>query len=127
MNFETTTVLVLPFYCVTAFLASLVGGGFPSFFRLTHTRLQTCLSHITGLMLGVAFLHFLPHGFEGTGSADRAAGWALGGFLVMFFLQRVFYYHQHDLPVEAQDLADHAHEAATVFRNDRPGSASRSA
>jgi zinc and cadmium transporter len=112
---ETSTSLILGSYCVAAFVASLAGGWLPSCLRLTHTRLQLGLSLIAGLMLGVALLHFLPHGIEDAGSVDRAAGWALGGFLTMFFLQRVFHYHQHGVPPAAHHPADHAYEPAPAL------------
>lgn len=91
---------MLCLYAGAAFLASLAGGWLPSLVRLTHTRLQTALSFIAGLMLGIALLHLIPHAAVETHSVDRAVAWVLGGFLALFFLQRVFHYHQHGLPVE---------------------------
>jgi len=91
---------ILGLYAAAAFLASLVGGSLPSLFRLTHTRMQTALSFIGGLMLGMALLHMIPHAAEQTHSADRAMRWALGGFIAMFVLQRIFHYHQHAAPDE---------------------------
>ncbi len=91
-----TTVLIV--YCLAALAASLAGGSLPSLLRLTHTRLQTALSFVAGLMLGMALLHLIPHAANATGSLDRTVQWALVGFLAMFFLQRLFHYHQHDLP-----------------------------
>lgn len=98
MNHSTT---VLCLYTGAALLASLSGGALLSVFRFTHTRLQTAISFIAGLMLGMALLHLIPHAIEETHSVDRAVEWALGGFLVMFFLQRVFHYHQHGMPDDA--------------------------
>jgi wyosine [tRNA(Phe)-imidazoG37] synthetase (radical SAM superfamily) len=46
-------------------------------------------------MLGIALLHFIPHVFHQNHSVDRTMQWALGGFLLMFFLQRLFLYHHH--------------------------------
>lgn len=112
MSPDTANLLVLGGYCGAAFVASLAGGGLPSIFRLTHTRLQTCISFIAGLMLGMALLHLIPHGIEETKSVDRAVSWALGGFLVMFSLQRVFHYHQHGLPEEAHATCGDAHAHA---------------
>lgn len=86
-------------YAALALFASLIGGGLPSLVRLTHTRLQTALSFIGGLMLGLAMLHLIPHAAEEAHSLDRALGWALGGFLTLFFFQRVFHHHQHELEV----------------------------
>lgn len=73
----------------------MAGGLLPSVFRITHARMQTGISFIAGLMLGMALLHMIPHAAEELNSVDRAVAWALGGFLVMFFLQRLFHYHQH--------------------------------
>jgi zinc and cadmium transporter len=91
-----TTVLIV--YCFAALAASLAGGSLPTLLRLTHARLQTALSFVAGLMLGMALLHLIPHATSATGSLDRTVQWALIGFLAMFFLQRLFHYHQHDLP-----------------------------
>jgi zinc and cadmium transporter len=112
-----TTVLIG--YCLAALAASLAGGSLPTLLRLTHARLQTALSFVAGLMLGMALLHLIPHASQATGSLDRTVQWALVGFLAMFFLQRLFHYHQHDLPEAEAPIAvetchchadhDHAH------------------
>ena len=94
----TTATWWLLVYCVLVLLASLAGGWIVLFARLTHTRLQMAISFVAGLMLGVALLHFLPDAVEQLGSADRTATWVLGGFLAMFFLQRFFHFHHHDMP-----------------------------
>src|SRR4051812_18593128 len=89
---------LLAIYCVFVLFASLAGGWLPLLIRLTHTRLQMAISLVAGLMLGIALLHFLPDAQEQLHSLDRTAGWVLGGFLAMFFLQRFFHFHHHDLP-----------------------------
>lgn len=94
MTPEALVLLII--FCSIASLASLLGGSFPSVFRLTHTRLQLTLSFIGSLMLGLALLVFLPHAAEELHAVEKAAGWMLAGFLVMFLLQRVFHYHQHE-------------------------------
>src|ERR1700748_1142269 len=99
---------LLAIYCVLVLLASLAGGWVPSIVRLTHTRLQVSISLVAGLMLGIALLHFLPDAAEHLGSLDRTVGWMLGGFLAMFFLQRFFHFHHHDLP--EGDPEDCCHE-----------------
>ena len=48
-------------------------------------------------MLGIALLHFLPDANGQLHSLDRVAEWMLGGFLMMFLLQRFFHFHHHDL------------------------------
>jgi zinc and cadmium transporter len=117
---------LLAAYCLLVLLASLAGGWLPLLVRLTHTRLQMAISLVAGLMLGIALLHFLPDAAEQLGSLDRTVAWMLGGFLTMFFLQRFFHFHHHDLPEgdpedcchdhaepESHDHA-HAHHAHTL-------------
>jgi zinc and cadmium transporter len=89
---------LLVVYCLCVLIASLAGGWLPLFVRLTHTRLQMAISLVSGLMLGIALLHFLPHAAEVLGSLDRTVSWVLGGFLAMFLLQRFFHFHHHDMP-----------------------------
>ena len=94
--------VLLVVYSGLILLASLAGGWVPIFVRLTHTRLQVAISFVSGLMLGVGVLHLLPHSCQELPSIDHAAGWLLGGFLIMFFVQRFFHFHHHDVPDEAR-------------------------
>src|SRR5215469_6498181 len=89
---------LLAIYCGLVLIASLAGGWLPIIVRLTHTRLQIAISLVAGLMLGIALLHFLPDANEHLQSLDRTVTWMLSGFLAMFFLQRFFHFHHHDLP-----------------------------
>jgi zinc and cadmium transporter len=89
---------LLAIYCALVLIASLAGGWLPIIIKLTHTRLQIAISLVAGLMLGIALLHFLPDANEHLQSLDRTVAWMLGGFLAMFFLQRFFHFHHHDLP-----------------------------
>ena len=101
---------LLVVYCAFVLVASLAGGWLPLIVRLTHTRLQLAISFVAGLMLGIALLHFLPHAAEQLHSLDRAVVWVLGGFLAMFFLQRFFHFHHHDLPEgDPEDCGHHDH------------------
>src|SRR5215469_3833002 len=110
---------LLAIYCALVLLASLLGGWLPIIVRLTHTRLQVAISLVAGLMLGIALLHFLPDANEHLHSLDRTVAWMLGGFLAMFFLQRFFHFHHHDLPEgdpedccndeEAEEQHEHHH------------------
>ena len=103
---------LLAIYCVLVLLASLAGGWLPLIVRLTHTRLQIAISLVAGLMLGIALLHFLPDAAEHLGSLDRTVAWMLGGFLAMFFLQRFFHFHHHDLPEgDPEDCCSDEHAA----------------
>jgi zinc and cadmium transporter len=94
-------------YCALVFLASLAGGWILLAIHLVHSRLQIAVSFVAGLMLGMALLHFIPHSFHQQHSLDQTVGWALAGFLVMFFLQRFFHYHHHD--VSNGTHAEHSH------------------
>lgn len=118
---------LLVFYCVCVLLGSLAGGWLPLMVRLTHTRLQIATSFVAGLMLGIALLHFLPDAAEELHSVNRTVGWTLGGFLLMFFLQRFFHFHHHDLPegdpedccgghghTEHQHVHGHVHHELTL-------------
>lgn len=89
-------------YCGLILFASLAGGWIPFYIRLTHTRMQVATSFVAGLMLGVGVLHLLPHALQEYESIDGIAGWLLGGFLVMFFTQRFFHFHHHDVPGDSQ-------------------------
>src|SRR5271154_2077381 len=105
--------LLLAIYCALVLLASLAGGWVLLIIRPTHTRLQLATSFVAGLMLGIALLHFLPDAAEQLHSVDRTAAWVLGGFLVMFFLQRFFHFHHHDSPEgdpEDCDAHEHVHD-----------------
>lgn len=116
----TSSGWLLVIYCALVLSASLAGGWLPLMMRLTHTRLQLAISFVAGLMLGIALLHFLPHAAEELGSLDRTVAWVLGGFLAMFFLQRFFHFHHHDLPEgDPEDCGhqchgEHQHEQAHV-------------
>jgi zinc and cadmium transporter len=98
--------VLLAGYCLLILVASLAGGWIPLLVRLTHTRLQVATSFVAGLMLGVGLLHMLPHAWHETRSIDGAVAWLMAGFLVMFFIQRFFHFHHHDVPEEAPELAE---------------------
>jgi zinc and cadmium transporter len=105
-----TPAWLLTVYCTLTLLASLAGGWFLLFIHLTHTRLQTAVSFVAGLMLGIALLHFLPDADEQLHSLDQTAKWMLGGFMAMFFVQRFFHFHHHDLPEgDPEDCCGHEH------------------
>lgn len=100
---------LLVIYCAFVLFASLAGGWLPFIVQLTHTRLQLAISFVAGLMLGIALLHFLPHAAEELHSLDRTVWWVLGGFLAMFFLQRFFHFHHHDIPEGDPEDCGHKH------------------
>lgn len=103
VEFDPKAWPVLAVYCALLIGASLVGGWLPKLLHLTHRRLQTAISFVAGLMLGMGLLHLIPHAAFELDSVDRAVRWALGGFLFMFLLQRFLHYHHHDLPEEDPD------------------------
>jgi len=73
--------------------------------------MQTMMSFVAGLMLGVSLLHMLPHATVELGSLDTAVLWTLAGLLGMFFLIRTFHFHQHGSEEELND--DQADSPAT--------------
>lgn len=89
------TVLLL-IYCVFIVAASLLGGWLPSWIRLTHTRMQTVISFVGGLMLGIGVFHLMPHAVEQIGSAKQMAHWMMVGIVMMFVLIRLFHFHNHE-------------------------------
>jgi zinc and cadmium transporter len=69
------------------------------------------------MMLGVGMLHMLPHALSeaqlvsptSSGVAFTVMLWALGGWLTMFFIERFFCFHHHD--VETDETGElHEHE-----------------
>ena len=108
-NLSLSPTIQLTIYCGLVLLASLAGGWLLLAMRLTHARLQTVVSFVAGLMLGMALLHFIPHAFQQQHSLDRTVQWVLGGFMVMFFLQRFFPHHHHDV---SEGAPEHTHSEA---------------
>ena len=107
---------LLVIYCVLIILASLLGGVLPIYMKMTHTRLSLASSFVGGAMLGVALLHLLPDAIEARLElvADEGGAvhdalvpvmlWVIAGFLLMFFLERFFCYHQHgELELESDN------------------------
>ena len=108
--------LLLIVYCLAIAGFSLVGGLLPSLVRMTHTRTQLVMSLVSGLMLGVAFYHLLPHSAalaSESGGVDTTVWWLMIGLIVMLLLLRVFHFHQHDFSGEEGEQnaphSDHGH------------------
>ncbi|CAA0122556.1 Zinc transporter ZupT [Halioglobus japonicus] len=111
--------LLLIVYCLAIAGFSLLGGLLPSMIRMTHTRTQVVMSLVSGLMLGVAFYHLLPHSAalaSESGGVDTTVWWLMIGLIVMLLLLRVFHFHQHDFSEEAgaqhEQATDHHHTPA---------------
>ncbi|HKK23022.1 MAG TPA: ZIP family metal transporter [Pseudohaliea sp.] len=93
-------------YCAAIALASVAGGALPNRVRMTHTRTQLAMSAVSGLMLGVAFFHLLPHAIvlgPGPDAIDFASGFVVAGLVTMFLLLRMFHFHQHEFQVTGHD------------------------
>ncbi len=96
--------VLLAIYCVMIVVFSLAGGWLPSVVRLTHARMQGMISFVGGLMLGIGFLHLLPHAIHESGSVEGSMLWAVFGVITMFLLMRAFHVHHHgpqELPDES--------------------------
>lgn len=108
--------------------ASLVGGLIPGAIRATHLRMQLSLSFVSGLMLGVAILHLLPHSIIMLGSVDRAATLMLLGVVGVFLLMRFLHVHSLEpgikLPVAEEHSHGHAHDHGHHHHHHHHGSAS---
>ena len=111
---EPSSVAVLVTYCVLILVASLAGGWVPVLLRLTHRPMELLVSFVSGVMLGVAVLHLLPDAVQHRAAWIEAQGgaggppdleavimpvavWLLAGFLAMFFVERFFCFHHHDV------------------------------
>jgi zinc and cadmium transporter len=98
--------VIMIVYCLLILAASLGGGWIPLCIRLTHRRMQLAVSLVAGVMLGVGLLHLLPHALLKAPQAMNAVfGWTLAGFLAMFFIERFFCYHHHEVPHPDDDDA----------------------
>ncbi|HRA87801.1 MAG TPA: ZIP family metal transporter [Planctomycetaceae bacterium] len=92
---RTGSLIVLTGYCAAIMVASAAGGWLPSLFTLNHTRMQTVISFVGGLMLGIAVFHLLPHSVHGSNTIDNSAWWMMVGIVTMFLLIRSFHFHHH--------------------------------
>ena len=106
-------------WCGIVAVASVAGGLLPSLVRWTHRRLQMALSFVSGVMLGVALFHMLPHAVmakaHGAGidhaDLDPVMLSAAAGFLAMFFVQRFASFHHHEPPGSSCEHGhDHSHD-----------------
>ncbi len=109
---------MLVIYCVLALLAALAGGALPVILRLTHTGLQVAVSLVAGLMLGLALIGLLPHALDTSGSTHQILLCLLGGFVVMFLLQRFLPFHHHDV-IEGNPLEPCGHTHSLAERSAR--------
>src|SRR6476660_3430232 len=120
--------VLLAYYCALILVASIIGGMIPVWFQLTHRWMQFAVSFVAGVMLGIGVLHMLPHALTDALAAAQmlkpvdtpptaasvyaeTVRWIsislLAGMLAMFFIERFFSYHHHDVPDE--DAHEHGH------------------
>ncbi|MCA9259149.1 MAG: iron permease, partial [Planctomycetales bacterium] len=109
-----TPLVLLTYYCSLILASSILGGMIPVWFKLTHRGMQFASSFVAGVMLGVALFDMLPHAFVAGAAGDPAAAsrtclFVLLGLLAMFFTERFFCFHHHDVDASG-NLAAHDHE-----------------
>ena len=124
--FLESSIVPLTYYCALVLAASVLGGMAPTWFRLTHRGMQIAVSFVAAMMLGVGMLHMLPHALsEAQAVRPNSPGvnfavmlWAMGGILAMFFIERFFCFHHHDVESdpagevhEHEDACEHGHAA----------------
>jgi zinc and cadmium transporter len=115
-----SSIVPLTYYCLLIIAASVVGGLIPQWFRLTHRGMQIAVSFVAAMMFGVGVLHMLAHALTEGQTAASAAGatdpgsanfsillWMVAGCVTMFFIERFFCFHHHDVE---SDSAGHVHE-----------------
>lgn len=98
-------------------VAAVLGALAPGFLRLKHRGMQLALSGVSGVMIGLAAFHLMPHAVEAIGrgapddhgsSLEAAMLAAVAGFCGMFLLERFFCFHHHEEPSEESAPHDHA-------------------
>jgi zinc and cadmium transporter len=102
-------VVPLTYYSALIIAASVVGGMLPAWIRLTHRGLQIALSFVAAMMLGVGLLHMLPHALaearlakpESASTDQSVMLWLIAGCITMFFIERFFCFHHHDVESDA--------------------------
>ncbi len=121
--------LLLAAYGITIVASAMAGGYLPRVVRMNHFRMQLILSFVGGMMLGIAVLHLLLHGFMEIQNAGgkpiesfRATMiWMLVGLMFTFFLMRAFHFHQHGEESEQGHSHDGpCHHHQDPHSSDRP-------
>ena len=100
------------FSCCLILIASIAGGLIPLVSGLTHTRLQVYLSFSAGIMLGTSLFHMIPAAIELLGSDLETSlpitmRWLTSGLLCLFFIERFFSFHHHEVPSTSPTEHDH--------------------
>jgi len=111
--------VLLTYYCLLILGASIVGGMIPVWFRLTHRVMECAVSFVAGVMLGVGLLHMLPHALQQTRAAASSPTeasdltvmlWVLAGLMTMFFIERFFCFHHHEVE-DGEVTCHHEHDS----------------
>lgn len=105
--------LLLAVYGTALIVFSVAGGAVTQRIAMTHTRTQLAMSLVSGLMLGIAFFHLLPHAVLTLGvhhGLTTVMSWTMGGLIVMLLLLRILHFHQPDYPAEAFAVCEHEHD-----------------
>ncbi|MEL7483561.1 MAG: ZIP family metal transporter [Planctomycetota bacterium] len=102
------------------FVAAWFGGRFHALIASSHVRIQTMLSFVGGLMLGMALLHLVPHAVVQIGSVDKTMYGMLGGLIGVFLLIRFLHVHSHASGTPATESGEH-HMDIDVGHHGDPG------
>jgi len=106
---DATAVATLAVALLLIAAAAFTGGSSVALASLGHRPMQVLLSLTGGILLGVGMLHLLPHAWLQLGrDIDTTMRWALGGFFLMFLLERAFHAHAHHTPDDG--CCDHDHD-----------------
>lgn len=121
------SLLLLAAYSMLIVAASFIGGALPFLLRLTHTRMQTMISFVGGLMLGIGFLQLLPHAAHELHGVKPAVQWSMVGIVMMFVMLRLFHFHNHEPVVSGGEglsgcTHDHDHDTGGVVEQQSGGS-----
>lgn len=107
-----TELQLLAVYCLALVVVAFAGGALPQRIAMTHTRTQLAMSLVSGLMLGIAFFHLLPHAVVARGVEGDLTSimvWVLVGLVVMLLMLRLLHFHYPDYSAEASTHCDHDH------------------
>jgi zinc and cadmium transporter len=103
------TILII--YCAIIAAVSVLGGLVPILMKLSHRGMQMALSMVSGVLIGVAILHMLPHALHEGGTNDGIFMAMLAGFLTLFLLERFFCFHHHESDSATGDGCSHSHHS----------------